>query len=106
MNDCRGHKGTAVAWLVTHRKNTNSDVQSHRAGRGNLYGFRHFTQKMPEKGNFCCFLGVRIDNCHCCDSSRAKRWYCDGVRPVMRLNEATNVERDLKPTLSLMASMV
>ena len=36
----------------------------------------------------------------------AMRWYCDGVRPVMRLNEVTNVERDLNPTLSLMASMV
>ena len=43
---------------------------------------------------------------YCCASFRAIRWYCDGVRPVMRLNEVTNVERDLKPTLSLMASMV
>ena len=62
-----------------------------------------YTKKQPKTA---ISSGKKNQKCYCRASSRASRWYCDGVKPVMRLKEVTNVERDLKPTLSLIASMV
>jgi len=100
--------------FATHDETMGGDFQLHIANLLflRLNGDWNEIPKCTNFGNshkkrlFSAILSPRKRANHSWASLRAMRWYCDGVRPVMRLNDETKVERDLKPTLSLMASMV
>lgn len=93
-------------WILSHRKNTKFSREQVMWRLSRCTDFGNLHKKCSKMVFLSGILVHFIDFFQAFASSRAMRWYCDGVSPVMRLNDVTNVERDLKPTLSLMASMV
>ena len=106
INDCRRCGNTSRLVSLNIAKILLPAYKIIVQGMAKCTDFGILHKKMPEIGDSGWLIDEGITIFYCCDSRRARRWYCDGVRPVMRLNDETNVERDLKPTLSEMASMV